>query len=295
MALASFFFFVHGPDAVANVPRCMAGCLLIHLGFELMREALVDSLDYFDRFEYLSVLIISVAMTVFGMTVGLGMGVLLSLSTFTLQMTQGSFPVRRARRATALKSSRFRPIAQRSFLNGALQDVLILQLQGTLFFGNAVILVQELERYLRQGNLSCVILDFTLVHYIDSSACDTIASTLRLLKGFSVDLAFVRGSKDGFSCKLHKKFMTKSIRAAAESSQMISSSDPIFLIANDLDETLIQVEDRLLAIDARRKTQESPRDLSQGSGLCEVPASFPNEIGDQSPESRFCALFPTGK
>jgi sulfate permease, SulP family len=79
-ALTSVFFFV-GPSVIHFVPRCMAGCLLIHVGIDLMTEALVDSYGGFDRFEYASIVLITATMTAYGMTAGLGAGVVLATPT----------------------------------------------------------------------------------------------------------------------------------------------------------------------------------------------------------------------
>ena len=39
---------------VYYVPRCMGGCLLMHIGIDLTKESLWDSYHSFDVFEYLS-------------------------------------------------------------------------------------------------------------------------------------------------------------------------------------------------------------------------------------------------
>jgi len=300
LAAVGSYFFVVGPDAVAYVPRCMAGCLLVHLGLELVRESLVDSLESFEPLEYASVVVIAAAMTAFGMTEGLGVGVFLSLSTFTLQMAQASQPIRRVRVAKAIRSSRYRPKNQRDFLLSVMGNVSIVQLQGTLFFGrsmwlilsssffvlfcfcgsiikmfgltltsmhyltsgNATILCQELSVLLRQqSDIKCLIVDFTLIHYIDSSACDTIASVLKLAKGYETDLVFVRGSVQGFACRKHRRYMTLSILAAAKARapQAVPSTlgpqDYFFLVVNTLDDALLEVEDALIASESSHALQ----------------------------------------
>jgi MFS superfamily sulfate permease-like transporter len=44
----------------------MAGCLLFHVGVDLTKEALLDSLEGFDWFEYGSVVAITIVMTTNG-------------------------------------------------------------------------------------------------------------------------------------------------------------------------------------------------------------------------------------
>lgn len=79
-------FFYIGPSVVYYMPRVMPGCLLIHIGIDLSTEALVDSWGALDAIEYTSVVAITLVMTFYGMTAGLGLGVLCAALTFTLQV-----------------------------------------------------------------------------------------------------------------------------------------------------------------------------------------------------------------
>ncbi|CAE8737337.1 unnamed protein product [Polarella glacialis] len=128
---------VAGQGAIAYVPRCMAGCLLIHVGLELSKEALVDSLEAFDTFE----LLITIVMTTMGMTAGLGFGLVLSAVSFTLQHIRHCDPIRGAMPAATLRSSFRRTREERDLLYESLRHARVVQLQGALFFGNAAFLV----------------------------------------------------------------------------------------------------------------------------------------------------------
>ena len=44
-------FFVIGPSVVRYVPRCMAGCMLMRMGADLIKEALLDAYFAYDVFE----------------------------------------------------------------------------------------------------------------------------------------------------------------------------------------------------------------------------------------------------
>jgi hypothetical protein len=79
-------FFYLGPSVVYYMPRVMPGCLLIHIGIDLSTEALVDSYPALDIVEYSSVVAITLVMTFYGMTAGLGLGVLCAALTFTIQV-----------------------------------------------------------------------------------------------------------------------------------------------------------------------------------------------------------------
>jgi hypothetical protein len=57
----------------------------------------------------------------------------------------------------------------------------------------------EMENRIR-SNITIVVLDFTLVLGIDSSAAEIIADLAKLCKSKNVRIVFVRGSPDGFPC-----------------------------------------------------------------------------------------------
>lgn len=44
--------FIFGPTIASYVPRCMAGCLLLHVGIDLFLEGVHDSYGSYDRLEY---------------------------------------------------------------------------------------------------------------------------------------------------------------------------------------------------------------------------------------------------
>jgi len=108
LSAAMVVFIAIGPSVVSYVPRCMAGCMLLHVGIDLCREALIDSFKSFDALEYFSVLLIMAVMTFGGMTAGLGVGILWAALTFTIQASKHIHPIRSTVRASYLRSSRWR-------------------------------------------------------------------------------------------------------------------------------------------------------------------------------------------
>jgi sulfate permease, SulP family len=162
------------------VPRCMAGCLLIHVGIDLCKEALYDSYSSFDLYEYGSILIITITMTAYGMTAGLGAGVVLAAVTFTSQTSKHIPPIRGQMNAHTIRSTARRSPEVSSLLRIHSNRIHVIQLQGTIFFGNATLVTAELRRLLKlmeeaDNQIWCIIFDFTLVLGIDSSAVETIA------------------------------------------------------------------------------------------------------------------------
>jgi hypothetical protein len=77
-------------------------------------------------------------------------------------------------------------------------------MQGNIFFGNATLLAAEMEKLLLQplneDQVWFVILDFTLVVGIDSSAAETILKIFKLCRRCNVRLCYCAGAETGFPC-----------------------------------------------------------------------------------------------
>ena len=153
-------------------------------------------------------------MTLYGMTEGLALGVICATFTFTLQTSRHVYPIRGQMSAKTLRSSRWRPTKDLEVLNQFTKSIHVIQLKGHLFFGNATVLAAEVQKLVTgankfsTGDLNCqpvdkirfVILDFTLVVGIDSSAAETISKLFSICQKYDVKLCYSRGSKNGFPC-----------------------------------------------------------------------------------------------
>eukprot|EP01041_Mallomonas_annulata_P003001 gene3001-5879_t len=304
--LTAMFFFI-GPSAVHLVPRCMAGCILLHIGIELTREALVDSLHAFDMFEYLTVWLITLVMTVYGMTAGLGVGILCAAVTFTLQAGKHVPPVRRQYRASALRSSQWRNPGAAKVLESHSKHILVLMLQGEIFFANATILRSEISHILSKtgcgsgksngssgngGNDDDVwylLLDFTQVLGIDSSAAETLAKIYDVCRPYDTKLCYSRGSVQGFPCvaplsenlsKLKNETLSYKMRVLQDR----NSFGVQVHVADSLDQALQWCEDDLIYSTAPTLHPEDPYNSLTDVQLQPVYLrQFHSLCGDESP------------
>lgn len=135
LALALFAFFMIGPSAIHVLPRCMAGAMLLHMGSELVREAVVEPFSGLDRIEYTAVVLIALVMTAAGMTQGLLVSAVLCLLTFVLQSSRVP-AVSKVAHGSSLRSSSWRTIAELDLLATQAHRLFLIGLQGALFFGN---------------------------------------------------------------------------------------------------------------------------------------------------------------
>merc|ERR1719464_358073 len=139
--------------------------------------------------------------------------------------------------ATTLRSSLCRSADERDFLNEALRDVTVVQLQGTLFFGNAQVLSSRIEQICleRRGKVVALILDFTFVRSLESSAAEIIAKIYAIARRHGVVLIYNRGSNEGFPTASPLSDRLEKL------SQSKEGLDTVY-VANELEDALAWVE-----------------------------------------------------
>ena len=188
-ALTSVLFFV-GPTIASHIPRCMAGTLLLHVGIDLFLEGVWDSYGKFDLLEYSGIWLIVVVMSVYGMEAAMVAGGVAAVSTYAVQNVAYLSPIRGVMPATTLRSSDWnRNAASEAILvdsETGRSRILVVQLQGHLFFGNIAFFTDQIDELLSpprepDGNKIGIIheeektpplvlvMDFSLVLGIDSS------------------------------------------------------------------------------------------------------------------------------
>lgn len=208
--------FVYGPELTPYIPRCMAGTLLLHVGIDLFMEGVYDSYGQFDTLEYSGIWLIAVVMVLQGMSAGLLVGLASALFTYVYQSGVYVDPLRGSMTAATLRSHRWRHPEAEAVLDSKVygrRRILVLQLQGNLFFGNIQMLTDKVKKILQEKSSSVeddfpeksiwvVVVDFTLVTGIDSSAAQTVSKLKGLMKEqYGIYLTvYVTGRADGFPC-----------------------------------------------------------------------------------------------
>ncbi len=214
IALCTALFFFIGPAVCMYIPRCMAGVILLHLGLDLIQESLIDAFHDFDRLEYFGICFVTLVISIYGIEKGLLAGVLTALSVFIAQSVHVQDPINGYSSAEMLRSSKWNRSAEAKAIlddtsNGC-SRILILQLQGHLFFGNLSTLTDSicniiLEHEKRHGKVWILILDFTLVLGIDGSAAMGISKIKDMIHGeYDISLCvYVTGEKrnKSFPCE----------------------------------------------------------------------------------------------
>ena len=258
IVITSIAIFVYGPTMASYVPRCMAGTLLLHVGIDLFLEGVYESFRDYDRLEYSGIWLITVVMVVFGMDAALVAGVIAALSTYAVQSITYQYPIRGAMTAARLRSSAWnRSVDAQEILLDRMkgrQRIYVIQMQGHIFFGNVTTMTDEIKRSLREKLSSndgpiVVILDFSHVLGIDSSAAQTIAKLKDSIRSnYGVELViFVTGKVDGFPCSYDLSQKVHDISVKSSTSKRLLEPKDLLVDCDELspDPVIIELESSL--------------------------------------------------
>lgn len=168
LVLASVLLF--GASLFSYMPKAIIGGTIAFLGLAFLYEWLVVSLRRLSALEYSIVVVILVVVAAVGFLPGVAVGLLLTVALFVVSYSRVD-AVRHSLSGSDLRSRVKRSGHERQLIDEAGQSVLILQLQGFLFFGTANSVLERVDRRARAAPaLDCVILDFRRVTGIDASA-----------------------------------------------------------------------------------------------------------------------------
>ncbi|MEM9999916.1 MAG: SulP family inorganic anion transporter, partial [Pseudomonadota bacterium] len=183
---------VFGASTLGSLPVGVFGALLIFIGIDLLWTWLKDTWDKLSRFDYAVVagivLVAGTAGFLWAVFVGLVAAIILFLLTYA--------KIDSVRSRTTLASERSRverPMGELSWLADHGDSVVILHLNGFIFFGTAHALRETVRRELfTVPTPRAIILDFTDVQGLDVSAIQSLARIVRDAHKAPVDLYFVQ-------------------------------------------------------------------------------------------------------
>jgi len=167
-ALVLFF----GMPLIAWVPKAILSGLLIFLGVSLLERWLIEARKQLPRLEYLVVVVIVLVVAAAGFLEGVMVGLLGAIVLFVINYSRINV-VRYALTGRERSSNVERNSAEAKYLRDTGGQILILKLEGYLFFGTAAALARRIEERLAdtaQPALRYAVLDFAQVTEMDSSA-----------------------------------------------------------------------------------------------------------------------------
>ena len=119
-------------------------------------------------------------------------GVAIAVALFVFRMSRSI--VRRSHRCGTIHSRTSRTAPDRAFLEGSGDAILVMELQGALFFGTGEKMLSEIETALRRET-SCVILDLRRLTEVDSTAANVLLELKANLAQRNIELLLAAAAK----------------------------------------------------------------------------------------------------
>ncbi|RUS21595.1 sulfate transporter family protein [Endogone sp. FLAS-F59071] len=203
LAIGTLIILMIGPWIVGYIPVMVVGALIFHLGLDLLREALVDTWGIVHYLEYITIVAIVVLMAALGFVEGILLGIIMACVFFVVQNSKRGTAIRAIYTGTSARSTVRRFYRQQKFLAQVAQQILVMRLQGYLFFGT----IGQVEKAIRglldrrrwdAQPIRFLILDLALVQGIDFSAAEAFIRVKRVLRTREVYLILcgVRSDSD---------------------------------------------------------------------------------------------------
>ncbi|KAJ4490657.1 sulfate transporter family-domain-containing protein [Lentinula aciculospora] len=194
LAIATTVLLLVGTGPIAYIPVPVVGALIFVLGIDLVKEALWDTRHRVSRTEYITIVSIIVAMTVWDFVIGVLFGIVVSCFFFVVQNSQRR-SIRAVQSGDTMMSTVRRPSAQRAYLKEVSRQTTILRLQGFLFFGTITYVEETIRGIIdapswQRNPVRFLVVDLTMVAGVDMSSAEAFVRVQRLLAAKYVTLVF---------------------------------------------------------------------------------------------------------
>jgi len=188
--IGAFIFL--GASILPFIPKVAVGGLLLYLGLSFLAEWVYDAWFTLPRGDYVLVMLILVIISAAGFLEGIAAGMGIAVALFVVNYSRIHI-IKHAFSGAHYHSSVDRPQEQSDYLRQNGEQILILELQGFIFFGTAHgILLRVKERAADSSllRLRYVILDLRQVYGLDSSAVSSFIRLKQLAEGENLHLVF---------------------------------------------------------------------------------------------------------
>ena len=192
LALMFWLTLTFGSALFSLVPRFLPAGLLMFFGLQFMKEWLLDSWFKLPRQDYVIVVVIALATALFGLLTGIGLGLVLAMAFFILEYSRMNV-IKHELSADVHRSNLDRPYVENQFLQTEGEKILILRLQGYLFFGTANRFYERVKLLIAAEAdvaLQYIILDFKSVRGFDVSTINDFSKLKRLADRHEIGLLF---------------------------------------------------------------------------------------------------------
>jgi len=225
---------VAGTAFIAFLPKFVLGGLLLFLGLAFLYEWVYQTWFKLPKADYFVIILILVVIASVGFLEGVAVGIIAAIILFAINYSQVEV-IKHSLSAETYQSTIARPKLHKRLLNRYGKQVLILELQGYIFFGTANQLLEKIREHIDsygRTRLCFLVLDFTHVTGIDSSVVISFRKMMQLLHDNDANIVLTGLSED------IQTFLVKS--------NVLGDEEESFVVLPDLDHGLEWCEDALL-------------------------------------------------
>ncbi|MCY3978263.1 MAG: SulP family inorganic anion transporter [Chloroflexi bacterium] len=179
-----------GGALFSQIPRFIPAGLLMYFGLQFMKEWLLDSWSSLPRQDYIVIVVIALVTALFGLLAGIAVGIIVAISFFVLEYSRMEV-IKQEFSGSFHRSNLDRSFAQNQLLQKEGEGILILRLQGYIFFGTAHRFYEHVVSRIsadKSGRLRFVILDFKSVRGFDVSTMVDFQKLKKLTDANDIEL-----------------------------------------------------------------------------------------------------------
>lgn len=186
---AALFF---GVQYLSYLPNFVIGGLLISLGLNFMHEWLFEGWFKFSLTDFLVVLAIFFTVVFSDLLRGVGLGMVLMVVMFAVSYSKTNV-IRSVLTGKTFQSNVDRPLKHTRYLREQGDQLLILRLQGYIFFGTAHSIYEWTKEHVQTEytRTRYLVIDFTQTYGIDSSAAQVFTKLRYLSQKHKFSIVFV--------------------------------------------------------------------------------------------------------
>lgn len=192
LALMFWLTLMFGSALFTLIPRFLPAGLLMYFGLQFMKDWLLDSWFKLPKQDYMIILLIALATAFFGLLNGLGLGLALAMSFFVLEYSRMDV-IKQKLSGDVHRSNLDRSFAENQYLQREGDKILILRLQGYLFFGTAYRFYEHLKSVISTNEedvVKYIVLDFKSVRGCDASTINDFRKLKQLTDRYGIELLF---------------------------------------------------------------------------------------------------------
>jgi SulP family sulfate permease len=175
---------VAGTAFIAILPKVVFASLLLYFGMTFLYEFAYETWFELPQADYFIILLILVVIATAGFLEGVVVGILAAVILFAVNYSKVDV-IKHSLTGATYKSTIARPKMHARLLQRYGKRILILELQGYIFFGTANYLLEQIRAHINQyanTRLCFLLLDFSHVTGIDSSVAVTFRKMDQLLQ-----------------------------------------------------------------------------------------------------------------